>query len=162
MRSFFLIFAAITSLAAFGRPETNIIVDPNSVHIGSKTNSSFPELLRKPSAPRLDRSFESQANAEEWTLRLKQQHVMDDWGIELNGRALDRLNIGDSERVAHFAVPPRTLVDGTNTLAIFPQDKTNSIIVSQIEIIPQRMRDLLKLAHVVLNVTDLSGRFPIP
>ena len=60
------------------------------------------------------------------------------------------------------AVPPRTLVDGTNTLAIFPQDKTNSIIVSQIEIIPQRMRDLLKLAHVVLNVTDLSGRFPIP
>ena len=162
MRSFFLFFVLIGSVAAFAQQQTNIIVDPNAVHVGAKTNSSFPESLRKPSAPRLDRSFESQANAEEWTLKLKQQHVLEDWGIELNGRALDRLNISDSERVVHFAIPPRTLVEGTNTLSIFPREKTNSIIVSQIEIIPQRMRDLLKLAHVVINVTDLSGRFAVP
>jgi hypothetical protein len=162
MRSFFLFFVLIGSVAAFAQQQTNIIVDPNSVHVGVKTNSSFPESLRKPGAPRLDRSFESQANAEEWTLKLKQQHVLEDWEIELNGRALDRLNISDSERVVHFAIPPRMLAEGTNTLSIFPREKTNSIIVSQIEIIPQRMRDLLKLAHVVVNVTDLSGRFPVP
>ena len=162
MRSFFLsLFAASLIAGAFAQ-QTNILVDPNLIHIGQKTVSSFPESLRKPSAPRLDRSFESQANAEEWTLKITQKHVLDEWEIELNGHPLDRLNITDSERVAHFAIPPRMILEGTNTLSIIPLGKTNDILLSQIEIIPQRMRDLLKLAHVILNVTDLSGRFPVP
>ncbi|HEY6228044.1 MAG TPA: CehA/McbA family metallohydrolase [Verrucomicrobiae bacterium] len=162
MRSFFLFSLAAACVAAFAQPQTNILVDPNLIHIGQKTVSSFPEPVRKPSAPRLDRSFESQANAEEWTLQIKQQHAVDEWEIELNGHPLDRLNITDSERVTHFAIPPRAILEGTNTLSIVPHGKTNDILLSHIEIIPQRMRDLLKLAHVVVNVTDLSGRFPVP
>ena len=162
MRSFFLSLFAAASVAAFAQQQTNILVDPNLIHIGQKTVSSFPESVRKPSAPRLDRSFESEANAEEWTLKITQKHAIDGWEIELNGHPLDRLNITDSERVTHFAIPPRTILEGTNTLSIVPLGKTNDILLSQIEIIPQRMRDLLKLAHVVLNVTDLSGRFPVP
>lgn len=159
MRSFFLLL--LLSLTALAE-QTNIIVDPNRIHIGSKTNSSFPEGLRKPSAPRLDRSFEAEANPEDWTLQLTQQHCLDDWGVELNGRGLDRLNIGDSERTNYFTVPARAVVDGTNTLSIVPRGHTNSVILGKIEIIPQRMRDLLKLAHVVINVTDLGGRAATP
>src|SRR2546423_250676 len=130
MRSFcFILFAA--SLTALAQPVTNILVEPNLIHIGQKSVSAYPEAVRKPSAPRLDRSFESQANAEEWTLQIKQQHAIDDWGIELNGQALDRLNITDSERVTHFAIPPRAILEGTNTLSIVPRGKTNDILLSQ-------------------------------
>jgi hypothetical protein len=164
MRSFFFVlmagwFAAWPS--AIGQ-QTNILVEAGLVHIGQRLVASFPEGAKSPRGPRLERSFEAQSNPSEWTLRLKQRGIVDDWAVELNGRAIARLNIGGGERVAHFAIPPGTLVEGTNTFAIVPRGNTNDILVSQIEILPQRMRDLLKLAHVSLNVTDAGGSGAVP
>jgi hypothetical protein len=163
MRSFFLFLLAafVGSFSAFAQ-NTNILIDPGSVHVGQKSVSSFPEAVRKPSGPRLERLFEAQSNSEEWTLQLRQKHVLDDWEIEINGHALDRLNIGDSERVAHFSIPARTVVDGTNTFSIVPRGQTNDILVSEIEIIPQRMVDFLKLAHVTISVMEMNGRTHVP
>jgi hypothetical protein len=163
MRSFFLFCLLLGSaaIAVFGQT-TNIVLEPNAIHLGNKSVSSFPTAARKPNGPQLERSFEAQSNPVEWTLRLKQQNVADDWGVEINGRAIARLGIGGSERVAHFSIPARTLVDGTNLLSIVPREATNDVLISQIEIVPKRMRDLLKLAHVVLNVTEMNGQTPVP
>ncbi|HUS34736.1 MAG TPA: CehA/McbA family metallohydrolase, partial [Verrucomicrobiae bacterium] len=152
---------AAVPLNGFGQ-QTNILVEPGLIHIGQKSVATFPEGAKAPSGPRLERSFESQSNPSEWTLRLKQRGIVDAWGVELNGRAIARLNIAGGERVAHFAIPPGTLVDGTNTLAIIPRGHTNDILVSALEVIPQRMRDLLRLAHVTIHVTDAGGRAVAP
>jgi hypothetical protein len=162
MRSFFLsLLAASVALNSFAQP-TNIAVEPGVFHVGDKSVSSFPQASRRPNGPRLERAFESQSNPDEWTLRLRQQNVTDDWGVEINGQPIARLNIASADRLAHFSIPPGTLMDGTNTLTIVPRGVTNDILVSQIEIIPQRMRDLLKLAHVVLTITEPNGRVPAP
>lgn len=160
MRSFFLcLLAALVS--GFAQP-TNIVVESGAFHAGTKSVSSFPQSARKANGPRFERSFESQSNPVEWTLRLKQQNVADNWEVEINGRPIARLNVANSERLAHFSVPPGALVDGTNTLAIIPRGLTNDILVSSIEIIPERMRDFLKLAHVEIQVTEMNGRVPVP
>lgn len=165
MRSFFLSCSLavcfVVSATVFGQA-ANIVVERNAIHIGTKSVSSFPEIARKPNGPRLERSFESQSNPVEWTLRLRQQNVTDDWEIEINGRHIARLGIGGSDRAAHYSIPAQTLIDGTNTLTIIPRGATNDLLVSQIEIVPKRMRDLLKLAHVVLNVTEQNGQTPLP
>jgi len=165
MRSFFLSCSlsvwGLASLITLGQP-ANVVIERNATHLGTKSVSSFPEIARKPNGPKFERSFESQANPVEWTLRLKQQNVADDWTIEINGRHIARLGIGGSERAAHYSIPAQTLVDGTNTLTIIPRGATNDVLISQIEIVPKRMRDLLKLAHVVLNVTEQNGQTPLP
>src|SRR5688500_14510380 len=161
MRSFFLPLCVAAALPALSQ-QTNILVEAGLIHIGQRSVAAFPAGARAPIGPRFERSFESQSNPSEWTLRLKQRSIVDDWAIELNGQPIARLNISSGERLAHFSIPPNTLLEGTNKLAIVPRGYTNDILVSQIEIIPQRMRDLLKLAHVTLNVTDPSGRAPVP
>ena len=96
MRSFFFVlmagWLAAGPLAGFGQ-QTNILIEAGLIHIGQKSVATFPEGAKAPSGPRLERSFESQSNPSEWTLRLKQRGIVDDWGVELNGRAIARLNI---------------------------------------------------------------------
>ena len=161
MRSFFLSLILVTAAPAFSQA-TNILVAPGLIHIGQKSVATFPEGARAPIGPRYETTFDSQSNSSEWTLRLRQRAILDDWSVELNGQPIANLNISGGERTSHFSIPPQTLIDGANKLSILPRGFTNDILVSQIEIIPQRMRDLLKLAHVTLNVTDLSGRTPVP
>src|SRR5262245_48828962 len=136
MRSFFLfLFAA--SISVFSQP-TNILLEPGILHIGQKVVATFPEGNRAPIAPRFNRIFESQGNSlQDWTLRVKQQHVVDDWGIEINGQPIARLNITSSDRVSHFSIPAGSLSEGVNKLSIIPRGLTNDILVGQVEIIPQ-------------------------
>ncbi|MGZ5545536.1 MAG: hypothetical protein ACXWIU_12750, partial [Limisphaerales bacterium] len=165
MRSFFLFCLFLATSAGFRTSfaqATNIVIEQNATHLGNKSVSSFPQALRQPNGPKFERSFESQSNPVEWTLRLKQQNIADDWAIEINGKPIAKLGIGSSERVAHYSIPTRTLMDGTNILTIIPRGATNDILVSQIEIVPKRMRDFLKLAHVILNVTEMNGQTPVP
>src|SRR5688572_5900037 len=161
MRSFFLPLCVAAALPALSQ-QTNILVEAGLIHIGQRSVAAFPAGARAPIGPRFERSFESQSNPSEWTLRLKQRSIVDDWAVELNGQPIARLNISGAERVAHFSIPPQTLIDGTNKFAIIPRGHTNDILVSQIEIIPQRMRDFLKLAHVTLAVTEAGSNAPLP
>lgn len=161
MRSFFLCLSLAAACPAFGQA-TNIVIEPTILHLGKKEIKAFPEDRRKPVATRLDRAFQAESNASEWTLRLNQRNVTDRWNIELNGNRLGHLNIQGSDRVSHFGIPPGGLVDGTNSLTIIPTNPADDILVGDIEAIPQRMKDLLKLGHVALEVTDPSGTMPTP
>src|SRR5688500_16210264 len=114
MRSFFFLLIAgclATSIRSGFAQQTNILVEPGLIHIGRKSVPTFPEGAKAPVGPRLERSFESQSNPSEWTLRLKQRGIVDDWAVELNGHAIARLNIAGGERVAHFAIPAGPLID---------------------------------------------------
>jgi hypothetical protein len=160
MRSFFL-FLFTASLASFGQ-QTNVLVEAGILHLGEKQVAKFPEANRKPSGPKLERTFESQSNPTEWTLRLSQENVTDDWPIQINNQPIGRLNIRAGQHISYFKIPPGALVEGTNTLAIIPSNRADDVLVGQVEVIPERMRDLLKLGHVVINVTEPNGRAPVP
>lgn len=160
MRSFFfLLFAASLSAVA---QQTNILVEAGIHHIGEKEIKGFPAASKKPSAPKLEAEFQSLSNTAEWTLQLKQQNVLDDWGIEINGTRIGRLNIQSSERVSHFSVPPNLIVDGTNKLVIAPSRRGDDILVGQVELIPKRLRDVLKLGRVRVNVLNAVRREEMP
>jgi hypothetical protein len=160
MRSLFLsLCLAITSLHA---QETNMVLDAGSHHLGERVVKSFPEPNRKPEGPRLDLDFESQANTREWTLLLKQTGALEDWGVELNGQRIGRLNIAGGEQLTHFAAPANTVINGLNRLAIVPRKPTDDVLVSQIELHPRPLRESLKLGHVTLAVTDILGKTNLP
>lgn len=160
MRSlFFLLLIVVFSVRA---QETNIVLDAGLHHLGEKEVKAFPEANRKAEAPSLEVAFESQSNQTEWTLQLKQRDVSEDWNIALNGKPLGRLNIGESERVSHYPVPAYAIQDGANTLAILPKKVTDDVLVGAIELAPRPMRDVLKLGHVTLTITDLTGKIKMP
>ena len=150
MRSFFSLL--LVSLSAFAQP-ANIVIDAALHHLGEKEVKTFPPALKKPENPRLDATFLSlQGNATEWTLRLDQRQVTDDWAVELNGQAIARLNIVGPQTTAHFAVPPQTVKEGENKLSIVPRGKGDEIIVGKIELLHESLRDVRKLGHVKVKV----------
>lgn len=160
MRSLFLsLFLAALSVAA---QPTNILIDAGMHHLGEKEVKGFPEMNRKPEGPRLDVAFQAESNSSEYTLRLVQRDVIDDWGIELNQQRIARLDIDNSEHVAHFSVPPGTIVEGENKLSIVPRDPRDEILVGKIELIPQKLKDFLKLGHLVVTIADPSGSKVLP
>ncbi len=157
----FLLSSLFASFQLFAQP-TNLMIDAGIHHLGVKEIKGFPAAARKPSAAKLEVTFEAQSNSSEQTLRLKQQDVTDDWGIEVNGRRIGRLNVQGAERISHFPLAPGVLVEGSNTLSIVPRNPADDILVGEIEILPKPMRDVLKLGRVVVNITDLSGRVNMP
>jgi hypothetical protein len=151
MRSFFLWLLLATISARAQR--TNILIDPLLHHLGEKEVKAFPPANQKPENPRLDLNFEARSNSSEWTLRLEQRDVTDEWGIELNGKRIARLNILEPATTAYFVAPPFSLVDGTNKLSIVPSNPADDILVGNIELIPKALRDVRQLGHVIVSVT---------
>src|SRR4051794_38552199 len=111
MRSLFLFLLA--ALIGVSRAQETNVIDGTMHHLGEKEVKAFPEAYRKAEAKRLDVDFASQSNASEWTLQLKQRDVLEDWGVEINGARLGRLNIRDSEALTSFSIPPEAIKDGT-------------------------------------------------
>lgn len=150
MRSLFLCLALATLCAK--AQQTNILVDPALHHLGEKEVKTFPPSNQKPENPRFDAEFAAKQNGSEWTLRLEQSDVSDDWGIELNGRRIARLRIVEPATTSYFALPPGALAEGTNKLSIVPGNPADDILVGNIEIIPKALRDVRQLGHVIVMV----------
>jgi hypothetical protein len=160
MRSLFLslIIATFTANAQ----QTNILIDANLHHLGEKEVKTFPTPNQKPENPRLDFTFEAKQNLTEWTLRLDQRDVSDEWAIELNGQRIARLSIIVPGTTSYFSVAPGSLVEGTNKLAIVPSNPADDILVGKLELIPKPLRDVRQLAHVIVIVTGDEANKPTP
>lgn len=160
MRSLFL-FLILATIDAFAQP-TNILLDDALHHLGEKEVKGFPEPYRKPENPRLDLAFQAQSNFGEWTLRLDQRDVTDDWAIVLNGQRIARLNIIAPATTSYFSVPPNSILEGENKLAIVPSNPADDILVGKMELIPKALRDVRKLGRLIVDVTELGSKKPLP
>ncbi|MDV6033565.1 MAG: hypothetical protein F9B45_26435 [Phycisphaera sp. RhM] len=119
----------------------------------------FPEYAP---TQRFEREFESSANAEAWTLTLRQQNVKQAWDVRLNGASLGRLVRDESDMRVDFPVPPGSLIDGKNRLEI-RQNGTDAddIRIGEVRLYPISAESRRNLAHVEISLVDPAGA-PMP
>src|SRR5579884_2857358 len=110
-----LALAVLTSGPALGGEQ---VLTPGLHHLRAGDRPEWADFPRQAEGPSLRLRFRSAANAEEWTLRLRQQDVKQTWKVLLNGKELGRLPPDENDQFLALPVPPGALVEGDNTLAV--------------------------------------------
>src|SRR5437660_8257839 len=111
-----LLFAFAARGASLAAAERTLDAKLHHLRVGAEREwSDFP---LKPEGPSLTVRFPGERNADEWTLRLRQQDVRQTWKILLNGKELGRLVADENDTVIYLPVPAGWLVPGDNTLVI--------------------------------------------
>jgi hypothetical protein len=150
--------AAATSGARQEPPTITVLAEV--AHVGDDA-TDWPEGPSAPQAPPLRLTFESAANAREWTLLVWHVHVDDGVEIELGGRALGRLPAGSGvvPRESAFAVPAGVLAAGANELVLRPLRASDDFLVGRVRIVAAPVRDVLGLETLTVRATDAeTGR----
>ncbi|WP_234567296.1 CehA/McbA family metallohydrolase [Rhodohalobacter sp. 614A] len=107
--------------------------------------------------------FEAKENQTEFTLRLRQINVKQNWEISLNGVPLTRLHQNEADIIAYFIIPAGILTSGQNELAIQQSNQLpDDIIVGDIQIIQQTVENVLKNGEVIVRVVDRDTGSPLP
>ncbi len=138
------------------------VLDPEMHHFGDSETPEWPEASPTPTAGRYELVFEASANDVEHVLVLAQRHVNDAWSVVLNGREVARLERHLDLRDVLYPLPPGTLVDGENLLAVVPTTTTDDITVGRVRLVAEPLRDLLDLRPVRFRATDADTGRPLP
>ncbi|MCH7725334.1 MAG: PHP domain-containing protein [Planctomycetes bacterium] len=141
----------------------NVLAEPRVLldglrHLRIAGPREWTEFPMKPDAERIELTFKAKANAGEATLSVRQQDVKQRWNVTLNEKQLGQLKNDENDMLLYFSVPPRTLIDGENTLLI-EQDarrrkSTDDIRVGSISLDDRAVDDVLSEAMVEVNVFD--------
>ncbi len=139
------------------------VLDATQYHLGTEGFPEWQEFVgQKPHGRKLELHFEAQANPTEQTLLLRQRDVKQTWQVQLNGRRLGTLVAQETALVHALAVPPGSLRDGTNTLAILPPTAVDDIVVGEFRLAPAPLKDTLTQATLAVRVTDSDTKGPLP
>ncbi len=147
-------------------PAAEIVLEPGPRHLridGPREWSDFPET---PEAAALELAFESPANRQPWTLRLRQQDVKQTWTVRLNNSELGRLEVDENDMVVYFRVPPGAVKRGANRLTI-EQDlrrraTPDDIRVGEIRLDDRPLEAVLGEGVVAVTVVERLSGEPIP
>lgn len=142
------------------------LLDPKLHHLRSGEVREWDDFPENAESGRLVVNFDSKANATEYSLRLRHRDLKQQWKIHLNGREIAKLPIDENPMSSVWAIPPRTLKDGANTLAITcaatPKTPSDDIEAGEIVLIDRPRSEVLSEASVTVEVTDLDGGKPLP
>lgn len=160
-RKLVLFAVAIAWPAVPARAETTVLT-PGLHHLrgaGAREWSDFPAT---PEGPGLSLGFQARPNADEWSLRLRQQDVKQTWKVLLNGKELGRLAVDENDMVVYLPVPADRLLAGENRLRIEQVGATpDDIRVGEITLDDRPVARVLAEAAVEVTVTE-DGRAPVP
>jgi hypothetical protein len=152
-----LLLAAVPALS--GAEARTQIIDSQTHHLGSKVMKNWAQP--DPQGNRLETVFEASANPREMVLQIEQRHVTDRWAVEINGRQIAELK-RRAENAQFYPIPPETLTDGTNIIAITSKNPRNDILVGPIHLRDQTLRECLNLRPITVFVSDARTGKPIP
>ena len=138
------------------------VVDERLHHLGNDAVAEWTGSSADPEGFRLDLTFESAARDTEAVLAIFHNDVHDRWRIELNDHALGTLFQRQEARVYHYAVPPGTLVEGSNRLSIFGDQQGDDIEIGRILLRYQTLREALQLGVVEFRVVDADTGQGLP
>ena len=101
----------------------NVLAEPRVLldglrHLRIDGPREWTEFPMKPDAERIELAFKAKVNTGEATLSVRQQDVKQRWNVTLNEKQLGQLKNDENDMLLYFSVPPRTLIDGANTLLI--------------------------------------------
>lgn len=131
-------------------------------HLRSGETAEWSEYeSSRPHGKELVLRFSGLPNDTEHSILLWQDNVKHAWTVELNGRKLGQLHVQEVPTTCALAVPPGTLKEGENALAIRPPGAKEDITVGLVRHVPKPLAALLSEARLDVVVTDPhSGALP--
>jgi hypothetical protein len=139
------------------------VLDAKKYHLGTPGMAEWQEFEgQTPHGRQLDLRFTDQTNSAEQTLLIRQRDVKFNWTVELNGRRIGLLEPMEAELLTALAIPPGTLRDGENSLAIVPPKAIDDIVVGEISIDRRPLENALGEARLAIEVTDEDTKSGLP
>ena len=141
----------------------DLTVEARRLHLGRAGQFEWEAFKdRAVDAERLERRFESKANATGQTLRLWQRDVKLTWPVLLNGRKLGALVTAETAMESLLTIPVGALRDGENVLTIEAPTSLDDIEVGPVFIAAKPMTEVMSGAQVDVTVTDggMGGGLP--
>ncbi len=143
--------------------EVRQVLDDRLHHLrgeGPKEWAEFPD--RPEGAAREVRFSSTTSNPVEWTLKVRQQDVKQQWSVTLNGKPLGRLVGDENEMLVYFPLPKGMVIAGENRLFIQqprPGKTPDDIRAGEITLDRRPMADVLGEAELQIKVKDkISGQ----
>lgn len=142
--------------AADGNP---LVLQGEMLHIRASDPREWAEFPEEAKLRRLELTFNAQANAQPWTLQLRQQDVKQNWRVTLNDTALGSLVRDENDLLHYLEVPAGTLAAGTNRLVIEQQGRgalqADDIRLGEIALIARPRSEVLGEATLAIEVFEL-------
>jgi hypothetical protein len=139
------------------------VLDARQYHLGVE---GFPEWNhfagRSPHGRDLTLTFEAKSNATEHALFIRQEDVKQRWEVKLNGKRLGFLDNMETRLLTPLAIPPGTLRDGSNELAIVAPKAVDDILVGEFLLAEKPLKELLSAAQIRVEVADGDSSAPLP
>ena len=146
---------------AAAAPERPVVIEAREYHLGTPGFPEWTEFAGKtPHGRRLDLKFPATANPTAHTLFLRQRDVKFTWSVLLNGKKLGALVPMETALIHALAVPPNTLTNGQNSLAIVPPTATDDIVVGNFVLDPRPLAACLADAALEIQVSEGGRRVP--
>ena len=147
----------VLTLGAAGAGECRgqAVLDAGRHHLGTAGRPEWREFAgSEPEGRGLTLRFQGRANSAESTLLIRQRDVKLGWHVRLNDRLLGRLHPMEAALVHALAVPPGTLRDGENRLAIGPPPEADDVIIEGVALDDRPVREALGRATLEVRVTE--------
>ena len=130
-------------------------------HLGDDETPEWPEAPAKPDGGSL--SFEFQASARDGSslLAITHRHISNDWRLAINGIEVARLKNKEPLDTYYYELPAAVLQDGVNTASLTGSHPTDDITFGPVTLHEGSFREVFKLRHASVTVTDESG-FGLP
>jgi hypothetical protein len=137
------------------------VLDARLHHLRVTPQREWADFPPQAEGPRLSVHFRSQANAGEWSLRLRQQDVRETWKVLLNGKELGRLPPDENDMVIYLPVPAGWLHAGDNALAVEQVGRAaDDVYIGEITLDDRPARQVL--AETAVEVTVQEAGRPLP
>jgi hypothetical protein len=137
------------------------VLTPRLHHLRQGPQPEWADFPKQADGASLALPFLTNANNEEWTLRIRHQDVRETWKVLVNGKQLGKLALDENDTTIALAVPPGTLREGDNTLKIEQLGKAvDDIRVGEIALDPRPLAKHLGEATVEIDVRE--GKEPTP
>jgi len=154
--------AGAAAFAARPRQEAERVLFEALKHLGNDPAPEWQEAALEPEGTELRFRFKAQANRSEVVLSLRQRSIDNDWKLYLNGKEITILRKRAESVRENYVVPPGALIDGENDFAILPDQPTDDVVVGDVRLIEQTLREYLGLRPVVVRVSDSRSGEPLP
>ncbi len=130
-------------------------------HLRSGETAEWTHYEASPDGKELVLRFSGLPNDIEHSIFLWQDNVKHAWTVDLNGRKLGSLHAQEVPTTCALAVPPGTLKEGENVLAIRPPKAKEDITVGLIRHVPRPLAGVLGETRLDVVVTQPPGN-PVP
>src|SRR5437660_1490804 len=130
-------------------------------HLRAGEQREWSDFPAKAEGSNLTLSFQSEGNAGEWSLRLRQQDVKQTWKVLLNGKELGRLLTDENDTIIYLPIPAGRVTAGENQLLIEQVGRTpDDIRVGEITLDERPVAAILGEGAVEVSLLE-EGK-PLP